>query len=87
LPSSFPKATLLEIGRVVLRIFEEANQAQLPLDDLHIHYSGLTILARELRGGALVFLKPATLNLSRTVAPPMREKPQHGTKAARGTKG
>lgn len=25
--------------------------------------------------------------LGRTVAPPMREKPQHGTKAARGTKG
>ncbi len=75
LPSSFPKATLLEIGRVVLKIFEEASQAQLPLDDLHIHYSGLTILARELRGGALVFLKPATLNLSRTVAlPPMHYK-------------
>ena len=75
LPSSFPKATLLEIGRVVRKIFEEASRAQLPLDDLHIHYSGLTILARELRGGALVFLKPATLNLTRTVAlPPMHHK-------------
>lgn len=70
LPSSFPLATVLEIGHVVLDAFRRAASAQLPLSDFYIHYSGLTIIARELRGGALIFLNPATLNLARTYTPP-----------------
>ena len=50
--------------------FAARQTANLPLTDLYIHYSGLTIIARELRGGALIFLNPATLNLARTTTPP-----------------
>jgi hypothetical protein len=70
LPSTFPVRTLREIGRVVLTAFQRAQVANLPLTDLYIHFSGLTIVARELRGGALIFLNPATVNLSRAFQPP-----------------
>jgi len=58
--SSFPAATVQEIGRHVLATFREAQLAQLPLAELVVHYGSLKIIARELRGGALVFLTPAT---------------------------
>ena len=70
LPSTFSPKTMGEIGRVVLDAFRRAQNANLPLTDLYIHFSGLTITARELRGGALIFLNPATLSLSRTTIPP-----------------
>jgi len=70
LPSSFPDAAVREIGRVVLATFHRAQEANTPLTELYIHYSGLTITAREMRGGALVFLNPATLNLTRHFTPP-----------------
>ena len=57
--SSFPAATVREIGRHVLATFREAQLAQLPLAELVVHYGSLKIIARELRGGALVFLTPA----------------------------
>jgi hypothetical protein len=56
LPSSFPPALIAEIGLCVVDTFREAQTAQLPLDELVVHYPGLSITARELRGGALVFL-------------------------------
>jgi hypothetical protein len=70
LPSSFSQDVTLEIGRVVLDAFSRAADTNLPLTDLYIHFSGLTITARELRGGALIFLNPATLNLARSYTPP-----------------
>jgi hypothetical protein len=60
LPSTFPAALVQEIGRRVLESFREAQAAQLPLAELVIHYASLKISARELRGGALVFLSPKT---------------------------
>jgi len=56
LPSSFPPALIVEIGRCVVDTFHSAKAAQLMLDELVVHYPGLSITARELRGGALVFL-------------------------------
>lgn len=56
LPSSFPPALILEIGRCVVTTFREAQAAQLTLAELVIQYPGLRITAREMRGGALVFL-------------------------------
>lgn len=70
LPSDFPQAIVLQIGRAVLSAFRRAQEAHLPLSELLIHFSGLTITARELKGGALIFLNPATLNLARTFTPP-----------------
>jgi hypothetical protein len=56
--SSFPAATIQEIGRHVLATFREAQTAQLPLAELVVHYGSLKIVAREMRGGTLVFLTP-----------------------------
>jgi hypothetical protein len=63
LPSSFARSLVMEIGAVVLAAFQRAQESGVPLTDLNLHFSGLTIAARELRGGALIFLQPATLQL------------------------
>ena len=59
---SFPAAFLQEIGAQVLGTFQSAQIADLPLSELIVHYSSLTLTARELRGGAIVFLSPQTLS-------------------------
>ncbi len=60
LPSSFPAAVVKDIGQQVLATFSEAAAAQLPLTEITINYPSLKISARELRGGALVYLSPKT---------------------------
>lgn len=62
LPSSFPTALVVEIGRHVLSTFREGQAAQLPLAELVICYPALKITARDLHGGAIVFLAPQTLS-------------------------
>ena len=62
LPTSFSTDKMAEIGRVVIQAFRGAEGANLLLKDLRFHFSGLQISARELRGGALIFLTPATLS-------------------------
>src|SRR5690349_10883967 len=49
LPSSFAHEKMMEIGRIVLGAFRSAQEANILLSDLHIHYSGLQISARDLR--------------------------------------
>jgi len=61
LPSSFPEALMNEISSHVRTTFEEAKAAELSLTELIIHYPSLKIIARELRGGALIFLVPINL--------------------------
>jgi hypothetical protein len=56
--STYPKALLREIGRDVLALFREARAAQLPLAEISVHFGSLRITARELRGGAIIFLFP-----------------------------
>ncbi len=60
LPSIFPAQLVRDIGQQVLITFLEAQSAQLPLAELIINYPSLKITARELRGGAIVFLSPRT---------------------------
>jgi hypothetical protein len=62
--SAYPKALLREIGRDVLVLFREARQAQMPLAEASIHFGSLRITARELRGGAIIFLSPQTAHSS-----------------------
>lgn len=66
LPASYSPALIVEIGTVVIEAFRRATAAGLPLAELNLHYSGLSIAARELRGGALVFLQPASFQLPQT---------------------
>jgi len=58
LPSSFPANLVKDIAQQVRAAFSEATTAQLPLAELIIHYPSFKIAARELRGGAIVFLSP-----------------------------
>lgn len=62
LPQSFPSEHLRAIGDKVLASFQSAKKAQMPLSEIIIHYSALKLLARELRGGAIVFLMPQSHN-------------------------
>jgi hypothetical protein len=59
--SSVPATTVQEIGRTALDTFRDAQAAQLPLAELVVHFGALKIVARELRGGAIVFLSPKNL--------------------------
>jgi hypothetical protein len=58
--SGYPKNLLQTIGRDVLELLREARAAQMPLAELSLHYGSLRITARELRGGAIIFLLPQT---------------------------
>jgi hypothetical protein len=67
LPSSFPVSLVEDLAREVRAAFSEAAAAQLPLAEFVINYPSLKISARELRGGAIVYLSP------RAPASPMRQ--------------
>ena len=56
--SAYPRSLLLEIAREVLRLFREAREAQLSLSELSLHFASLRITAREIQGGAVIFLSP-----------------------------
>jgi len=58
--SAYSKDLLREIGRDVLALFREAREAQMPLAEVSINFVSLRITARELRGGAVIFLFPQT---------------------------
>jgi hypothetical protein len=60
LPSTFPAEMVEEIARAVLDTFRDAQVAQLPLAEFVVHYPSLKISAREMRGGAMIFLTPKT---------------------------
>ena len=66
LPSSFPAELVNQIAHDVLAAFRTAATAQLPLSELIINYPSLKITARELRGGAVVFLSPKGLDARAT---------------------
>ena len=70
LPSWFSPKLTMEIARTVLDAFRNTAETTLPLNELHVHFSGVTILARELRGGALIFLHPQATPLLRHLPPP-----------------
>ena len=56
--SVYSQALLREIGRDVLTLFHEARESQIPIAEVTIHFVSLRITARELRGGAVIFLFP-----------------------------
>jgi hypothetical protein len=58
--SAYPKKLLCDIGFDVLALFREARDAQMPLAEISLHFGSLHITARELRGGAIIFLFPQT---------------------------
>jgi hypothetical protein len=61
--SAYPQNLLRDIGRDVLSLFQEARIAQMPLAEISLQFGSLHITARELRGGAIIFLFPQIASL------------------------
>jgi hypothetical protein len=47
----------------VLKLLQEARDSQMPLAEVNIYFASLRVTARELRGGAIIFLFPQTAML------------------------
>ena len=58
--SAYPADLLRAVGKDVLALLREAHEAQMPLAEISIHFASLRITARELRGGAIIFIFPQT---------------------------
>lgn len=56
--SSFDQPLLEQIGAQVIAFFRSAEASQIPLTEINLHFASLQISARELRGGAVIFLTP-----------------------------
>jgi len=69
--SAYPKNFLRDIGRDVLKLFSEARAAQMPLAEISLQFGSLHITARELRGGAIIFLFPQTALLPTPTRSPL----------------
>ena len=61
LPRSFPEDHVRQIGDLVLSTFKLARESHIPLSELIADYAALKLTARELRGGAIIFLAPRSL--------------------------
>jgi hypothetical protein len=53
-----PASLLKDIAREVLSVFHEARVAQMPLAEVSLDFAGLQISARDMQGGAIIFLSP-----------------------------
>ena len=67
--SGYPQALLNDIGQDVLELFRAARSAQMSFAEISLHYGSLDITARELRGGAIIFLFPQTARLPDPTTP------------------
>jgi hypothetical protein len=56
--SAYPQGPLAEIAKEVLGLFREARAAQMPLAEISLQFASLHITARDLQGGAIIFLAP-----------------------------
>jgi hypothetical protein len=53
-----PAAVLDDIAKEVLSVFREARAAQMPLAEVSLDFAGIKISARDMQGGAIIFLLP-----------------------------
>ena len=60
LPQAFPTELAEDIATEVLGAFKTAQTARIVLHEVIIRYANLKLTARELRGGAIIFLVPQT---------------------------
>ena len=58
--STFPEPLLEAIGCDVMDLLRAARAGQIPLAEISLHYGSLRLTARELRGGAIIFMFPQT---------------------------
>lgn len=53
-----PVSLLGGIAKEILLVFREARTAQMPLTEVNFDFAGLQIGARDMQGGAIIFLSP-----------------------------
>ena len=58
LPQAVPEAVVLEIGQRVVAAFQGARKANVSFSEMIVQYATFKITAREMRGGAIIFLSP-----------------------------
>jgi hypothetical protein len=58
LPGTFPQELVRDIALRVMSAFRSAHAANQPLTEMIFEYPAMRLTARELRGGAIVFLAP-----------------------------
>jgi len=58
LPQRFPTPLAQTIGRRFVELFRASLESPRPLTELRIEFAELSLTARALRSGALVFLEP-----------------------------
>jgi len=56
--SQFSAQRLSQISALVLRAFQTARAADLSLSEIAVSLGAMNIKAREMRGGAIIFLSP-----------------------------
>jgi hypothetical protein len=66
LSNYFPEKLALEIGRAVIDTFRRAQAAEVVLTEIIIYFAAIKLTARELRGGAIVFLAPTAGTISKS---------------------
>ena len=71
-PSSLPREIQEQVGKTALQSFATCRKTNLNLSELVVCYSGFKIVARELRGGALIFLQPEHITKANLTLPSMR---------------
>ncbi|HEX4122113.1 MAG TPA: hypothetical protein VH619_15950 [Verrucomicrobiae bacterium] len=62
-PQGVSPTLINEIGRQVVASFGAAREAGMGISELAVQYAAFRIVAREMRGGAIIFLSPKVLQL------------------------
>ena len=62
LPLSFPKEITQLITQTVIGTFQNARKARLDLSEIQVRFASFKLIARELKGGALIYLVPGEIN-------------------------
>jgi hypothetical protein len=57
-PQWVPAALVREIGQSVVSVFHGARKANVSFSEIVAQYASFKITAREVRGGAIIFLSP-----------------------------
>jgi len=60
LPANFPRVIMEVIGKVVLSAFASAREMDSPVTELAADFAGLEVRARDVTGGAIIFITPQT---------------------------
>jgi hypothetical protein len=57
-PQAVSASLVREIGQCVVAVFQEARKANVSFSEMVAQYASFKITAREMRGGAIIFLSP-----------------------------